>query len=306
MAEAKKPGDGYHREDSDFTSRGVRCAGWLYLPEGRVRPPLIIMGHGFAAERTFRLPAYAERFAARGLAVLVFDYRNFGDSDGKPRNLVDHRRHIEDWTAAIAHARSLDRIDPDRIALWGSSFGGGHVIVSAARDGRIAAVVSQVPFVDGRATLGSVGLKFTLLATLAALRDYIGQMTGRPPYTIPVVGEPGRIAAMNREDAMSGYLALVPEGSTWKNRVPARALLTASMYRPVTEAARINCPVLFVVAEKDNYIPAEAVERTAARVPRAEMLRLDVGHFDVYVGDCFKQVVEAEADFLQRCLTAGR
>jgi fermentation-respiration switch protein FrsA (DUF1100 family) len=83
------------------------------------------MAHGFGAERTWRLPAFAERFAEHGLATLFFDYRSFGDSDGEPRNLVSPRRHVADWAAAVDHARSLSGVDGDRLALWGTSFWGG-------------------------------------------------------------------------------------------------------------------------------------------------------------------------------------
>jgi len=137
------------RIDADFVSKGLKCAAWLYLPEGAARPPVVVMAHGFAAERSFGLPAFAERFAEKGLAVLLFDYRNFGDSEGEPRNLVSPKRHLEDWRAAIAHARSLEAVDGTRLGLWGTSFSGGHVLVSAARDKGVRAVVAQVPFVDG-------------------------------------------------------------------------------------------------------------------------------------------------------------
>ena len=92
---------------------------------------MVIMAHGFGAERTFGLPAYAERFLQRGMAAFLFDYRNFGDSDGEPRNLVSNHRHIKDWEAAVAHVRGLPDIDTEKIALWGSSYSGGHVIVTA-------------------------------------------------------------------------------------------------------------------------------------------------------------------------------
>ena len=55
---------GFTREDSDFISQGTRCAGWLFRPEGASRPPIVIMAHGFGAERTFGLPAYV-RIATR-------------------------------------------------------------------------------------------------------------------------------------------------------------------------------------------------------------------------------------------------
>ena len=99
----------FTRTDVDFVSSGARCAAWLYRPCGVVRPPVVIMAHGFGAERTFGLPAFAERFAAAGLATLLFDYRGFGGSDGQPRNLISPRRHVQDWKAAIRAAHRLAR-----------------------------------------------------------------------------------------------------------------------------------------------------------------------------------------------------
>ena len=136
-------------EKSDFISRGVRCDGDLYLPQGAVNPPVVIMAHGMAAQKSFRLPAYAERFVEKNMAAFLFDYRTFGKSNGEPRHLVDPARHVQDWQAAIAHVRKLTNVDGTRIALWGSSFAGGHVITCAAADHDIRAVVSQVPFVSG-------------------------------------------------------------------------------------------------------------------------------------------------------------
>src|SRR3954453_69051 len=104
------------REQADFTSDGARCAAWLYRPEGGGEAPCVVMAHGFSGVREQRLDAFAERFAAAGLAALVFDYRHFGASEGEPRQLLDIKRQLADWRAAVAYARSLDAIDPDRIA----------------------------------------------------------------------------------------------------------------------------------------------------------------------------------------------
>src|ERR1044072_717076 len=134
------------RTDVTVPSGDDTLAAWLYLPDsstGRT-PPVVVMAHGRGAVKEMRLDAFAERFAAAGFAALVFDYRHFGDSTGQPRQLVDIGRQHADWQAAVAHARSLAGVDPDRIALWGSSFSGGHVVWVAARDPRVAAVVSQV------------------------------------------------------------------------------------------------------------------------------------------------------------------
>lgn len=302
MSTTETAGNAWTREDSDFLSQGTRCAGWLYRPRGDAKPPVVVMAHGFAAERTFGLPAFAERFASRGMAVFVFDYRNFGASDGMPRNLVNPFRHLQDWEAAISHVRSLPGVATDRVALWGSSFSGGHVIVTAARDPRIATLVAQVPFVDGLATLRTLGLVYSFRAVTAGLRDLARMVTLREPYCIPVVSPPDRFAAMNKPDAWEGYKALVPPDSPWKNECPARILLAAPLYRPISYADQVRCPVLLVAAEHDSLIPVEAVARTAARMPAATLERLPVGHFDVYVGEWFERVVRLEGDFLARHL----
>ena len=89
------------REDVVFISHGERCAGWFYSAEGVERASCVVMAHGLAAVKEMRLDAYAERFAAAGHHVLVFDYRHFGASTGEPRQLLDIGRQHEDWAAAV-------------------------------------------------------------------------------------------------------------------------------------------------------------------------------------------------------------
>jgi alpha-beta hydrolase superfamily lysophospholipase len=121
------------------------------------------------------LPSYAERFAVAGFAVLTFDYRCFGESEGQPRQLIDVKQQREDIRAATHFARRTEGIDPARIALWGTSLGGGHVIVVAADDPEIAAVIAQVPGIDlatkeARATI-KVPARQIIRLLAAALKD---------------------------------------------------------------------------------------------------------------------------------------
>src|SRR3954451_3026261 len=134
------------REDIEFHSGGNTCAAWLYRPEADETHPIVVLAHGFGGVRAARLWAYAERFAAAGIAALVFDYRHFGASEGEPRQLLDVKAQVADWASALTWVRAREDLDSDRLALWGSSFSGGHVLTTAARDHRIAAVVAQVPF----------------------------------------------------------------------------------------------------------------------------------------------------------------
>jgi pimeloyl-ACP methyl ester carboxylesterase len=286
------------RSDVDFMSHGSRCAAWLYLPTGVERPPVVIMAHGFGAERTFGLEPFAERFAQAGLAVFLFDYRCFGESGGEPRNWVSPRRHLQDWEAALAHVKNLAAIDASRIALWGTSFSGGHVIVVAAQHPEISAVVAQVPFADGLALLASAPLKLMLHLGMAALRDFLRIAMRRAPFTVPIVGPTDSLAIMNMPGSWEGYQSLLPKETTWPNACPARAVFTTSLYRPTRHAPRVRCPVLLVMAKHDEVIPSWSVQKESARLPDGQLVTLNCSHFDPYEGPCFEDAVATEQIFL--------
>ena len=190
--------------DVQIRSGADELAAWAYRPGGE-RLPCIVMAHGFSATRRDALPAYAERFAAAGFGVVLFDYRGFGDSGGEPRQVVDIRRQQHDYRAAIAWARRQEWIDPARIALFGSSFSGGHVIDVASHDPAIAAVIAQAPFADGLAQLRITPPVTALRMTIDGLRDLWAGSRGRPPVMIPPAGPPGSYAVMTAPEAEPGF-----------------------------------------------------------------------------------------------------
>ncbi len=288
---------------STFISKGSRCRGDLYLPDGVPAPPVIVMAHGFAAERNFGLPAFAHRFAKNGLAVFNFDYRSFGESEGEPRNYVDPARHLADWQAAITHVRSLDNVDTSRIGLWGSSFSGGHVIVTAARDASITAVVVQVPFVDSLSTLRKFGPAYLLKATPHILLDLIRLLTFQSPHFVKVIGHPDEFALMNTPESYPGYSALIPKDSKWENKCLARILLTVLGYRPIASAVKVKCPALVMLAENDSLIDAAAVEKTTIAMENATLIKYPIGHFGIYSGPIFEDAVRRQTDFFLAHLT---
>ena len=55
-------------------------------------------------------------YAPAGIVALAFDYRHWGDSEEEPRQLLSVPRQLEDWRAAVAYARELAGIEPDRVA----------------------------------------------------------------------------------------------------------------------------------------------------------------------------------------------
>lgn len=292
----------FDRKPVSFSVDRDRVRGDLYLPAGIDKPPVVIMAHGFGGERRFRLPAFAEFFAAHGLAVLLFDYRGFGDSEGRPRALVDHTRHLADYAAAVSWARQCMDVDGRRIAVWGTSYSGGHALVTAARDNAIKAVVAQVPHVDGLAS--ALGYPKLLLpkATWLATQDVLASARGAEPVRMPIVAEEG-VRALATPDCYDGYTRMIPPGADWVNAVPARILFTLMTYRPVTEVRKIACPVLMVASPTDTLIPFAATQRAASRIRDCRLELISGGHFDPYVGDCFEQVVRMECDFL--CQTLG-
>jgi pimeloyl-ACP methyl ester carboxylesterase len=284
-----------------FNSGGVELVGYLYHAAGADGDaPCVVMGHGFSGTQD-RLFVGAQRFAGAGFTVLTFDYRNFGESGGQPRQLVSIEGQLEDWRAAIRFARTLEGVDPERIALWGSSLGGGHVVCVAAEDPRIAAGVAQIPFngfprrVEGRSTLDALKLLWAM--GIDAARGILG----RPPHYIPMVGKPGEVAVTATPEAQEHIAALSGESghSLWRNEVAPRGLISMMRYRPGDEAHRLRMPLLVCIAEHDRATPEELSRQIAERAPRGELRRYPVSHFDFYRDPVRQRVLADQIDFLR-------
>ena len=292
------------RRDVGFEVAGCRVRGWLYRPETAAPPhPCVVMTHGLGGAKELVLEAYARRYAAAGFATLTFDYRCHGESEGGPRQLVWVPQQLEDLEAAVAFARGCEEIDPERIAIWGTSAGGGYGLTLAARDPRIAAVVSHVPALDPEASYRAfrerAGLGFLLRLLVHGQRDMIRKRLGRPPHYIPLVGRPGTLAVMNTEDAHDFFARYAPPGHP--NRVCARFLLRP--YRPLADAGRVRCPVLLQLADRDTLAPPVGGEKLAAVLgDRVEVQRFPGGHFEPYVGAQFERAVGEQIEFFRKHL----
>ena len=278
-------------------------AATLYRPGGLRGPvPCVVMGHGVTLTRGDGIPDYAERFAAAGFAALAFDYRHWGNSEGEPRRWVSLRRQLEDWRAAVAYARTLAGVDHERVAVWGMSLGGGHALLTAAADRRVAAVVAVVPMTDGMAIcLKPSPPSVALRSTWRALRETIT----RRPVTMPLAGPPRAFAALDAPEALPGFERLAASNG-WRNEVNTGAGLGLLRYRPVRRATRIQAPVLVQLGERDGMAPRPPIEKTAARAPRGELIRYPIDHFECFWPEHIDRVVNDELDFLRRhLLTSG-
>jgi uncharacterized protein len=285
-----------------FSSQGVNCAGYLYRPantDGSL--PCVVLGHGTAGTMD-RLFGYAEPFAAAGLAVLLFDYRGWGRSDGEPRQVIDIPDQLDDWRAAIRFTRTVDGVDPERVALWGSSLSGGHVVAIAAEDPRIAAVVAQVPwFGDARTAsqiLRQLLTKSTVKLVVAGIRDAIRGARGRAPYLVPIVGEPGETALFTGPEVKAA-LAAKGLGGSWRNEFAPRFVFAVPRYEPGRLIERLTMPLLVCVADRDRETPADYVARVVERAPRGQLKRYAASHFEMYHGETFKQVLRDQTEFLR-------
>ncbi|WP_437523091.1 alpha/beta fold hydrolase [Sorangium sp. So ce726] len=290
---------------------GTKLEGWLFLPDDVHAPPVVLMAPGLGGTKDGFLEEFAWAFVERGLAVLAFDYRCFGGSEGFPRHWVAPPRHREDYEAAIAFVqRDLgESVDSSRIALWGSSFSGGTALVTAARRDDVRAVVAQCPYLKTPPRLEPRGLSMARFVFLATL-DMLGVF---PPVYVPLFGRPGEWAfATSVENPSvagldgplgSDFWRLLPKPPLggWENRMLARGLATLDESVPMNELDKVKCSVLFVAAHRDDMVPRAYVEEAHARLQdRSELAGYDCGHFDLYVGPVHAENARRQADFLAR------
>lgn len=292
------------REDVWFRSGSDDCAAWLYRPAepNDAARPCVVLGHGLGLVRSAGLAEYAAHFAQAGMMALAFDYRCLGDSGGTPRGLLDIRRQREDWCAAVEYVRGLHLVDARRIALWGTSFGGGHAMAVAARDQRIAAVVAQCPFTDGLASGLRLGVRSTAKVGPLAVLDQAGALFGLPPLRIHAAGPPGSAALMTGAGALRGYRSLFAEDGPSDDRVSARVALRILADRPGRLARRVRCPLLLCLCGKDALAPPRPSRRAARRAPRGTSVEYPIGHFDIYHGDWRRLALDEQTRFLLRHL----
>lgn len=281
------------RLDLEFASGADSCAAWLYPAAGGDRSAVVVMAHGLSGTRRDRLGLFAERFAAAGFAALLFDHRGFGDSGGKA-DLFSPPRQLEDWHAAIEFARSLPEIDASRVVTFGSSMGGGNALAAAAADRRVAAAISQVPFLDivRQAHRSSPAVVARMLAAAVGGRH------------LPAVGQPHEAALINAPGGEEGWRHVVAGGeeSRWRNRVSARWLL-GRPYRPARHASTLHCPWLVCVGEADRVAKPGPAIAAAHRAPLGELRTYPgVDHFDIYDGPQHEALVTDQVDFLRRLL----
>jgi fermentation-respiration switch protein FrsA (DUF1100 family) len=279
------------RRDVEFNSSGDVVRGWLYLPDDGDGPfPAIVMAGGWCYVKELVQPYYAQMYAEAGFASLLFDYRNFGSSDGARRQHIDPVAQIEDYRNAISFAEALYAIDAERIGVWGLSYSGGHALVVGATDPRVKCVASQIPVVDGyrnmRRVHGTIGFRaFEALLLEDRRRRFATGEDGFLPHAAP---DPAtEVSTWPFPETYETFRRLkASDAPAYQNRstIESAELLMSYSVDPYLPRL-LNTPTLVVVAEKDDLTLWDLEIEAYNRIPTTKKRLVVVGdstHMTLY------------------------
>ena len=296
------------RRDIEFNADGVILRGWLYTPaNAKGKSPTVVMAHGFTAIKEMTLDRYAEVFSKAGMAVLVYDNRCLGASDGTPRHDIDPVAQRRDYRCAISFAQQQPEVDPERIGIWGTSYTGGAVLAVAALDRRVKAVVSQVPFVNGHKNIQQF-LRLSEIPDFMKMLDddRLRRMNGEPSQYLKTAtdnpDEPCAFPGLRTYNYFHKYVKEVPD-CRWENKVTIRSLEYLLDYDVTGYMTRISpTPLLMIVSNNDSATPTDlALEMyDLARDPK-ELFIVKADHYASYL-EGFESSSGAARDFFVRNL----
>jgi len=277
------------------SSEGIALAAEVYQHRSQAgKPrPTIVLCHGWGGEAA-GLRRTATAFAAVGYTVIAFDYRGWGESsgrlilskpqaprrDGRPfttevaelREVVHPWEHVQDITSVIAWAVAQPEVDATKLGLWGTSYGGGHVLFVTAYDSRIKAVVAQVASFDSRRA-GTTLDAWRAVATRRA--------KGELPYPAPQPRVPGKLHGHPMLEHMLDYA-------------------------PVEQAGlvRTHQAVLIIVAENEELFDnGNHGQRVHERLlgPKSYVVIPGITHYDVY-SKAFDQAIKPALEWYDQHL----
>jgi uncharacterized protein len=291
------------RLDVEFSSLGATLRGWLYQPDVPLAPA-VVMAHGFSATRTMAIDRYAEAFAEAGYAVLLYDHRGFGASEGVPACEVNPWVQARGYLDAVQFVCGLDGIDPDLIAVWGDSLSAGAACVAAAIDDRIGAVITQVPaFGESEPPADPDGTLFQALRAQVMSPDVL-RAGGPAQGPLPVVS-PDQIRQPSALKPLSAFRWFIEYGgalgSGWVNDVT----LAAQGWQPGLCGPQLQASVLMLVSPQDEMVRANPRVCRAVfdsiRSPK-EWYPIGCGHFGLLYtpSELFFEARAAQLSFVRR------
>jgi len=309
LAEPAFSAGSYTREDVTFQSKELKLSAWLFLPKGTsatAKHPAIVMGPPFSAVKEMGLNEVAARFASEGFAVIAFDYRTFGGSEGEPRCQLIWYEQVEDYRNAITWISARNEVDPERIGVWGFSYSGAHVLHLSAFDKRVKAVVSMMPQPQSwEAFYAPLPAK-----ELDGMHAWIAQSrlewftTGKAAY-FPVVSANGKDAAITQSEGYEWFTRMSKQAPRWENRMTVDSLEKDMFYDPVAFIGLIApTPLLVVAASDDTLIPFNLQKAAFERAGEPKkFIEVKGGHFAALDNPSRDELLPAQVDWFKRHLT---
>ncbi len=269
------------REQSvEFFSEGTRIAGILRTPDGDGPYPGIVQGPGWLGLKDAKLYLpYHEALTAAGFAVLIFDYRGFGDSEGD-RGTLSPAMQLEDLVNAVTYLQTRNDIDDARIGVFGSGgTGGGNAVLLSAQDDRIRCAVSQVPVADGTDWLKRMRREYEWYEYLDRLdqdrrrRVTTGEGELIHPREDLMVPTPERRKTSIKADVDSK----IP------SEIPLSAAYAVMAYKPIDVVHRAR-NLMVIAVEDDATTPTDhaAALYEAAPEPKKLILQRQTTHYAAY------------------------
>ncbi|EFO2517740.1 hypothetical protein B6Q94_23740 [Escherichia coli] len=265
-------------------------------PSGGKKRPAIILCHGFCGIREILLPQFAEVFTQAGFVTITFDYRGFGDSDGERGRLIPEMQ-IDDIVTVINWAKEQPFIDKERVGLWGTSLGGGHVFGAAVKGGGVKCIVSQLAFADGEKNIThhmSSEEKKEFISTLEKL-DAVKKASGREKFV-------SITRVLNDNESKKFFEENRTQYPDMDIKIPFLTVKEMLDYKPVQYAAQVTCPSLIVVAEKDTVNPKEqGIELYNSVMHEDKQLYFvnNARHYDTYSGEYFNEISAVETEWFK-------
>ena len=277
---------------AEFTNDDLTLRGWFMRPNQETNTPIIVLVHGLSGIAALDLAEYAECFVAAGYACFAYDHRSWGESDGEPRSETDPWKQIADMRAAISFVREQSWVDAERVGIWGTSYGGGHVLTLAATDPRVKCAVSQVPLISGWDTFNLWVPKEkqqNFLLKLALEKD--ARYRGESAQTVPAAQEGGDTAK---------WIAAKDVDQRYVNELTLLSFDYLRSYEPRQFAPKItSTPTMMIITDNDTQTPT-AWQRDAFTeiVAPKRLVEISGGHYDVYMNK-LSEASSAASDWFQ-------
>jgi len=299
-----------------FTSEGIACEADLYLPDQfDAASPVaaVVLGHGFTVART-SLVEEGRLFAKAGYAALAIDYRHFGGSRGEPRGRLWPMQEVEDVRAALDWLEVQPGIDPKRLGLWGTSFGGGIMTHVAAHDIRVRATVAQAPILDGDAWIRTLNRESDYLAVrtyLLEARRRRGLEESDPTFPMAAPADDGFVPMPADPGMIADVGDWFRETGEWLMHAATEITIESFdrvMQFDATYTARKIAPRAYCIVQltgRDVYHPNEPIQTAfrAAGEPK-RMVSVAIAQLDCYKPDGRARTIGAAIAFFDEYLGA--